>query len=130
MKNPKTTVKYKLLKLMKGKGVVKRKDLCLLIFKAQGKTGKEAQTYRPGYYGNNLQDWVRQGFLVQPKGGGYKIGKAGVEYLQNPELIEVKLRLKRSQKRLRSVENWNDQLRQELADERAKVRDIIHIANR
>ena len=114
MKNPKTTVRYKLLKLMKGKGTIARKDLCLLIFKAQGKTGKEAKTYRPGYYGNNLQDWVYDGFLVQPKGGGYRLGKLGLEYLDNPELVHYKLKAKKAEVKVRRLDESNVKLRREV----------------
>jgi hypothetical protein len=130
MKNPKSTVKYKLLKLMKGKGVIARKDLCLLIFKAQGKKGEEAQIYRPGYYGTNLQQWVYEGYLVQPKGGGYKVGKLGLEYLDNPELTHYKLKAKHANVRVRRMEDWVDSLKRELSDERMKISDIIYIAKR
>jgi hypothetical protein len=129
MKNPKNTVKYKLLKLMKGKGVIARKDLCLLIFKAQGKTGKEAQTYRPGYYGTNLQQWVREGYLVQPKGGGYKIGKTGLEYLDNPELVHYKVRAKKAERRADRLLEANISYRNELSDANMKLRTIGYVLN-
>jgi hypothetical protein len=129
MKNPKSTVKYKLLKLMKGKGVIARKDLCLLIFKAQGKKGEEAQIYRPGYYGTNLQQWVYEGYLVQPKGGGYKIGKVGLEYLDNPELVHYKVRVKKAERRVGRLLDVNIRYREELADANMKLRNIEHVLN-
>lgn len=120
----KNTVKYKLFKLMKGRGTVKRKDLCLLIFKAQGKTGDEAKTYRPGYYGTNLQQWVREGYLVQPKGGGYRIGKLGIEYLKNPELAHYKVRAKNAERACNSLRDSNIKLWSEVRDLRSVLRDI------
>lgn len=125
----KKTIKYKLLKLMEGRGTIARKDLCLLIFKAQGKTGKEAQTYRPGYYGTNLQQWVREGLLEKPEGGGYKLGRIGKQFIDNPELTHVKIRTKKSRDRIIRLENWVDFLKQKLSDAEMKLKDINYIIN-
>jgi hypothetical protein len=128
--NMKQTVKYKLLKLMKGKGTIRRKDLCLLIFKAQGKRGKEAKEYRPGYYGNNLRTYIGEGLIEQPKGVGYKLTKLGEAYIKNPELIGLKIQLKRARSKSQSLEGGRDYLLNELRETRSQLREIEYVLNR
>lgn len=125
----KTTVKYKLFKLMKGQGTIIRKDLCLLIFKAQGKKGEEAKTYRPGYYGNNLQDWVREGYLVQPEGGGYKLSKLGEDFLVNPEIIHYKVQAKKYKNLAERNYLSRRSLSYEVMELKSRLRDIRNKAD-
>lgn len=125
----KKTIKYKVLKLMKGEGTIRRKDLCLLIFKAQGMRVTKNTKYAPGYYGNNLRNWIDEGLLEQPNGKGYKLTKSGLRYLVNPELEHYKIQAKLAKARLKRVlDNRLDQ-RQEVSQLRSKLRDIQRIAN-
>jgi predicted transcriptional regulator len=125
----KQTVKYKLLRLMKGKGTIRRKDLCLLIFKAQGKKGDEAKKYRPGYYGTNLKAWIHEGLLEQPNGKGYRLTKVGLRYIANPQVEHHKIQSRLAKERYkRMIDNYRD-LRDEVRGLKSKLRDIERIVN-
>ena len=126
----KKTIKYKVFKLMKGKGTIARKDLCLLIFKAQGMKVTKDTKYRPGYYGNNIKEWVRDGLLEQPNGRGYRLTKLGLRYLENPEVTHYKIVAKREKARADRLINNFRYLRNELAETQSQLRDIEHILNR
>jgi hypothetical protein len=123
------TIKYKFLKLMKGKGTLRRKDVCLLVFKAQGKKGKEAQEYREGYYGTNLQSWVRDGLLEQPNGKGYRLTKAGIRYLSNPEAEHHRIKAKQVRQRLNNISDYHRDLYKEVRELRQKVAKIDRVIN-
>lgn len=125
----KSTIKYKFLKLMKGKGTLKRKEVCLLIFKAQGKKGKEAKTYRPGYYSANLKEYIRDGLLEQPNGKGYRLTKLGVQYVNNPDLIHYKIRLKREKDKNESLWNRFKRIEQQNTKFKSVLRDIRNKAD-
>jgi hypothetical protein len=82
----KNTVKHKVLQFVANNGTITRKELQFAIFKAQGKKGKEAETYRNGYYCVGIGQWVRDGLLEQPSRGKFKITSLGKKYIDNPQL--------------------------------------------
>lgn len=108
----KTTIKQKVLELLMEIGPLRRKELTIVIKKAQGKKGAEAFDPHPGYYGTNLQQWVAEGLISNSK-KGYSITKKGIKYIEDPSFIK-QIRLEMKIKRLEHTLRWKDQQIDEL----------------
>jgi hypothetical protein len=121
------TIKEKVLIAMSKRSTVARKDLCLIIFKAQGKKVTKSTKYKEGYYGNNINVWVNEGLLIRPKGGGYKIGKVGKQFIKNPANTKLLIRLKKAESSVKSLRDYNESLRIDLATANGKIRDVKYL---
>lgn len=119
------TIKGKVLELVSKQGTISRKQLQFNIFKAQGKKGVEAVTYRQGYYCDGIQKWVRDGLLTQPKEGFFKIGAMGKKYLENPQHANALIKIKEYKDRVDSLKRTIDSYKEEVS----KFREIEYIVN-
>lgn len=123
------TIKEKVLRAMSKVGTIARKDLCIIIFKAQGKKVTKDTKYKVGYYGNSIQDWVKEGLLERPKGSGYKIGKVGKQFLKDPQQTKLLIRLDRAERNNKHLRSYNESLRIEIASANKRIRDVQYVLN-
>lgn len=94
---PKKTIKYRFLEILKSKGKSKRKDLINYVLMAQHDTKNNIESaYNPllykdvsrGYYCTNLSVWLdKEGIIDRDGESNYTISKGGLEYLKNPKSI-------------------------------------------
>ena len=116
----KNTVKYKVLEFVANNGSTTAKEMQFAIFRAQGKTGDEAETYRSGYYCVGIGQWTSDGLIERVKHGVYKITNSGKRFLKNPQLETAKIngaKYKKAYNHIREVshsrlQDSNDKLRQ------------------
>ena len=123
------TIKEKVLKMVAKQGIVTRKELQFIIFKAQGKKGKEATTYRCGYYGNTIKEWCNNELLENHERGFYRMGKMGKMFIKTPEKANLLIRVKRAESRAKSLSEYAQALRFELRKKSSQLRDIQYILN-
>jgi hypothetical protein len=100
------TVKYKVLEFVANNGSTTAKEMQFAIFRAQGKKGKEAITYRSGYYCVGIGQWTSDGLIERVKHGVYKITNSGKRFLKNPQLETAKIngaKWKKSLERVREI---------------------------
>ena len=94
---PKKTIKYRFLEILKSKGKSKRKDLVNFVLMAQHDTRNNVESpYNPllykdvsrGYYCTNLATWLNRERVIQKdKDGYYTVSSTGLTYLKNPKAV-------------------------------------------
>lgn len=116
-------VKLNVLKALAEKPM-KRKELCSVVLKINGRTAKTGETYIVGYYSDAFQMWEREG-LIDRSDKVYKVTEFGKQYIENPKVLRVKNAEARKAQAARSLEQDLIDL-QRLSLEAAQYADELH----
>lgn len=116
-------VKLNVLKELANKPM-KRKELCGVVLRINGRTAKTGETYIVGYYSDAFQLWEREG-LIDRSDRIYKLTELGKQYIENPNIIRQKNAEAKQAQRKRVLEHSVIDL-QRLAYEAAQYADVLH----
>lgn len=116
-------VKLNVLKALAEKPM-KRKELCSVVLKINGRTAKTGETYIVGYYSDAFQMWEREG-LIDRNDKVYKVTDFGKQYIENPKVLRVKNAEAKKAQRKRVLEHNVIDL-QRLAYEAAQYADALN----
>lgn len=116
-------VKLNVLKALAEKPM-KRKELCSVVLKINGRTAKTGETYIVGYYSDAFQMWEREG-LIDRSDKVYKVTDFGKEYIENPKVLRVKKAEAKKAQAARTLEQDLMEL-QRLSFEAVQYADTLH----